>query len=296
MGAKLETLARDNTSPEVSRISSGVDWWRVASKSSPNDLILLRLSGMLAEGLQSQGHEGRSWRFEGYDGTKISSMFVGTRQGDVLLNVSGSMAHQACLATKLHAERATRIDLRIDWQFHSDEENYAKRQVEAVEAFQRLNNRRSNPGLLLYDGRGKGDTLRIGAPDSASFSRLYDKGREQKAWDRLGWWRYEVQFNKDYGPVVLQLLKQSENEAQTAYNIVLAYAAERGLQLPLPPGQKVTLPTPKAPPTSAEKKLNWLRNQVRGSVQELIKQGYEDEVFKALFENDNHSIDGPEGD
>lgn len=281
----------------ASVIGSSVDWWRVASKNGTQALGLLRASELLARGLQQQGHEASTWRFEGYDGTKVASLFVGTRQTDVLLNVSGSLAHLACLSTKSVAERATRIDLAIDFMFEKDVPNYAKQQVEAVEAFQRLDNRKSHPGCLVFDGRGKGDTLRIGSPDSASHSRLYDKSREQKDRTKLGWWRYEVQFGKDFCPGILKTLQESSNEAQTAYDIVMQYARDRGLFLPLPKGQKIALPAPKNVPTSMEKKLNWLRNQVRGSVQELVKNGYEEEVWKALFETDNHSqIDGPSGD
>jgi DNA relaxase NicK len=273
------------------KVSASVDWWRVASRANSTALQLLQASRTVQQGLFSQGHEAFPWRFEGYDGEKIASVFVGTRQGDVLLNASGNWAHVACIATKSVAERATRIDLAIDLEFGGDYAELAKEQVEVVEQWQRDTPRRAHPKPLLIDGRGQGDTFYLGSRNSGYLIRLYDKAREQKARARLGWWRLEIQFNKDYCPQVLSLLKSSQAEAETCYHLARSFAMDHGFTLPLPSAPYIALQTPKSPPTSLEKKLNWLRHHVRGSVQELIKAGYDEEVWKALFDIDNHSQD-----
>ena len=44
----------------------------------------------------------------------------------------------------------------------------------------------------------------------------------------------------------------------------------------------VTLPTQAVKPTDAQRKLTWLAEQVRPSVQWLISEGFEQEVLDAL--------------
>jgi hypothetical protein len=250
-------------SRELLAVSSAVDWWRVASRASSTGLQLLQASRTVQQGLLSQGHEVKPWRFEGYEGEQIASVFVGTRAGDVLLNASGSWAHVACIATKFTAERATRIDLAVDMEFGSEYENLAKEQIEIVEEWQRHTPRRAHPKPLLIDGRGAGDTFYLGSRNSGYLIRLYNKMREQKARHLKGWWRLEIQYNKDYCSQVLALLQSSQNEAQMAYDLAESFARDHGFSLPLARGAQVSLQTPKKVPTSLEKKLNWLRSRKR---------------------------------
>lgn len=274
---------------EISHVSAGVDWWRVASRAAGNMDRLLQRSSILQRSFVEQGHETRAWTFEGYNGVKIGSMFVGTRRDDALLNVSGSWAHVACVATKLVADRATRIDLRVDWRFDRDMPDYAKETVVSCEEWQVRNRNQNKVGCTLFDGRGKGDTLYVGSRNSPSYLRLYDKAREQRDAGAIGWWRAELQLEDEWACTALKRLKESDDESQTAHEMVQGWCRERGVFLPVACDAPITLAAPKKVPTTMEKKLNWLRHHVRSSVQELIANGYDEEVWKALFDTDNHS-------
>lgn len=252
---------------------------------------LLARSDILGRSFTDQGHEARTWRFEGYNGVRIGSMFVGTRRDDALLDVSGSWAHVACVATKAVADRATRIDLRIDWCFDRDVPDYAKGMVVDCEQWQIRNRNNHKVGCTVYDGRGKGDTLYVGAISSKARLRLYDKAREQKDYRRLGWWRAELQLGDEWACQALARLKGGQNEGQTALEIVHGWCQGVGIFLPVACNHPITLEAPKKVPTSAEKKLAWLRHHVRSSVQFLIDEGYEEQVHQALFAIDHHASD-----
>lgn len=285
--------ARTVATPSISRvpsvISTGVDYLRVTCKSVADQRVLSSLYKTLGVALSGAGHEEQPWSFKGYIGGKIGGVAFGTRDDGGCLQVSGSMAQLAFSALPVGVGRCTRLDLQVTYDMGYDRESEAQRQNNFVLDHFLFANSKVKCRPYMYVGNGKGDSTYVGAPTSQAYARIYDKGREKPSEHQIGEWRYEIECKYETAQLAREKLQEAAEPGRKILGMVHSWLSDRGAVLPFSSNEKVPLPTFKAPPTSVEKKLAWLRKSVRGSVQYLIERGYEQEAVDALFWTDGHN-------
>jgi len=223
-------------------------------------------------------------RAMGYTGQKVGTMFLGVSPQGTMFRASGELAQ---VAAKMFAwiggnHHVTRIDFQLTWQTARDLSNYAEVQCETVRTAQKQSALKVPPQVRLISSFGKGDTLTLGARSSEVFVRLYDKTREMKL-DAAPWlWRFEVELKGERALQAMRLFVSRNADNEVIHQVVDYWCRDRLLDVPWQPTTPLSWPEVGRPETDAEKKLRWLENNVRSSVQYLVNKGHRSLVMEVL--------------
>jgi hypothetical protein len=271
--------------PDVKCVSaSAVDWLTVTCKDQIGGNNLLSTYNRHKEGSQ------RGTRFFGFDCIKdengltwgkrvLDGLFIFIASGDVAATVWRQVVP---VATKV-----TRIDLAVDvWL---DEPRDQVKQSSRVVLSPSLEARLKYTYITGVRGKSRsrsGDTLYVGSRHSEQFGRFYDKGLQTETADPGKWLRYEVEYKSD---AAFQMARKAIELAPGALGEFISCTVfDWFFKRTVPPLFNPDTDTPglvirsQMKQTTKERKLAWLRSQVRPTVQYLFQQGMRNEALRAL--------------
>lgn len=216
----------------------------------------------------------------GYVGAAAGGVSWGVRADGTVFRASGDAADRLSARVPCVADRTTRIDLAVTVWFREPQDDLATRKYAELHA------EAGKPGkrpvaALVTDTRG-GSTLYIGRRVSDVYIRVYNKEAESGDERYRNAWRYEVEYKGDAADLVALALAGASSRDNFIFAQVYGECCRRGIDAPfLPCGSyvRVTQPTSR---TDAQHRLGWLYSQVRPTVQELVAQGFRQEVLGAL--------------
>lgn len=262
-------------------LDANVDWITVTSRESKIGHLwqeIYQQQRQESEALKLMAVEKR-WRIMSYEGVGFQgSIRVGFSEqlGWIVMASSSS----AKIWSKLVGAKAkvTRIDLAVTQNFSIEIAEVPRRYYEALKD---VDKRARNYSLIQNTKRGQ--TLYVGSRRSEKFGRLYDKGVQSgEALPGLSY-RWEVEYKKPVSEELARaLFAVKERQAETITAMVFEFFDDRGIP-PLFPktGHAVELST-EARVTSLDRKLNWIRSQVRPSIGQLVMAGRSRELFDAF--------------
>lgn len=225
----------------------------------------------------------RDARLRDYAGTRCGSAFAGARKDGSILQVSGSLAHVAALREWPREAKVTRIDLAVTVYYSEDLPWVAKVTADDAEEARKRPGRKPFRKLVLYDGKGDGDTCYIGSRASEEVSRVYDKYRQSGEELFFGAWRWEVEYKGSRAVQIWKGLKNSSDKARAITATVQTFFDERGIDCSPRVGNRGALYTCVTRREGDDlRRLEWLAKQVRPTVRELICNLGEEMVYSAL--------------
>lgn len=271
--------------------STGVDWVTVTSNDEEHGHALYNLFLAYAKSPRNKANLVESWQDRHYVGQQTEGVVWG--YSDInkgyLMRASGQAADVLWEDMYQASQRVTRLDLQSTVILPTPETGYVKtRHTHALDA--RAD--KKIPKIDLYDGSDGADTLYIGSRYSAFFGRLYDKAREANLgdWSLDRVFRYEVQITKHNGDFGTEVARQLHEMAEDGKSITAAirrfindWFSNRYVptEIPVSNGTELRIPV-YVPQTSSEKRLEWLHNQVRPTLQKLMAAGLSVEALEAL--------------
>lgn len=275
----------------IDTVSSSVDFLTITVSKHEKALLLMQEAQRLKADLEGCGWKVKKWGMKGYVGYRIAGMAWGMRHDGCIMMLSGQDAAINWLPALALADNVTRLDLAATIFLQSPFINVAKRAYARLITDPTLCQTKKRRYSYVENSAG-GQTCYVGSRSSDQFGRLYDKGCEssEEAITPPGWvWRYEVEF-KSYRAKKLaaQMEKTAELELEsvpdTISHLVFNWFRARGIP---PIWNDVATDTNwvlelEARITDDEAALSWLTVQVRPSVERLIGNGREAEVFEAL--------------
>lgn len=259
-----------------------VSWAGAASACAPSfeqlrglyDLYVLRGEMGEQDKPQNQG---------GYVGRRYGSLWLGERQGDVLVRCSSWPA--GVLAPFLHGSggRCTRVDVQATVRVEGSPDEVVSRS--AISALRGREGAQGRPWKVAHiRGFGDGDLASVGGRSSELYLRIYNKGAESPDQpEYTSTVRFEAECKGVLAEHVWREVAGAEDRQAAALDMLHALLSKRGLpdlgrfndgRLPL-----WDLPKMK---TDAQKQLDWLERNVSGTVQKLILDGWKDWVYDAL--------------
>lgn len=174
--------------------------------------------------------------------------------------------------------RVTRIDLAVTQSLLIEIEEVPRRYYEALSE-----NDIAIRNYSLIQNKKKGQTLYVGSRRSEKFGRLYDKGAESGQALPGFRYRWEVEYKKPSSDELARALSAvKEREAETITAMVFEFFDQRGVPPLFPKSGHVVSLSTQARVTSLDRKLNWIRSQVRPSIGEIIMAGRTRELFEAF--------------
>lgn len=238
----------------------------------------------IAEKMHQDGHEMKNVRRLGYTGQNIGGMFIGSSKQGSMLQASGAAAGEVLQALKAVCTciHITRIDTQVTIQ-QGDDNDTALHVFEQTErAKEKIPSARRWKACHIHTNCD-GCTANVGSRHSEIYIRVYDKTREMKPTPYPeNAWRYEVEAKQKLAQRIYDNWPKSEQSKEYCLAVVGTALANRGIDAPWHHGPleidlRITKPT-----TDEERKLIWLREYVRGTVQLLSFRGLQEEVLDAL--------------
>jgi len=269
----------------IEAIYAGVDWLSCTLPTgSPREQSWLLTCIHLIDEVEDMGYEREVYSRNGYDGVGAGGCFVGTRDDGTYLQLSGHHAGDLL-------DRITRDDLhisRLDIQTTVKYREYAPGvgkvcYDDATDANGTLPASRRRR-IWYMAGNDGGWTTYIGAPTSEQRAKVYNKAVQSNTPEYERCWRWEVTAKNDYATAWYRRVIAEENTRPAlCASIVASWFALRGITPVWAPYIRlIALPLIKEVPSDAEKKLSWLKAQVRPALRWLIDNGFNDEALKAL--------------
>lgn len=233
---------------------------------------------------QKQGNLIKPIALNGYTGFGAGSTKFGLRTDGAMLELTGSAADKYFIAAFTQYSSTTRMDIAVTVRFSTEDLSIAKEcYANAVET----NNSRPNQTkrkLYIISGSDGGDTCYIGAPSSEQRGRIYNKEKQsnEAAWKNC--WRYEVQFRNKLAQQAAEACYAAQmDRSGVVTDMVKRWFLARGVDTPFTAnGSMAALPTAFRQGTDVARKLDWLKNQVRPTIHQLIENGWYNEVYQAL--------------
>lgn len=227
--------------------------------------------------------ERKNWAWQGYTGESFNGICRGVRHDGRIVKVSGERAHGVIKRLPKDGMKCTRLDLAVTLWFTQDDPSRARREHVKAMGYREEKHKGRPYKIRLEDGTGDGDTLYIGSRSSASYGRLYDKGRETLQQEFATAWRWEVEFKEEAAAHIGIVLARYNYSPINIAATVQKWFDGRGVSLPLDVGGVQAIEAPKEKHTSDdERRLTWLTTHVQPTVQRLIDTVGRDAVLLAL--------------
>lgn len=269
------------------RPSSDVDWLTATTQNERvamnwmEAITKYRLEYCLQEmvnpfkmrGFEGFAHGGVRWAFRQSD-NRFMIVLSGDAAGDMWAKI-----------VPMGGAKVTRLDLRVDFYSPEDKKGlvYNSYRVPGSEAFDANRMRYS---CLVNNLLGQ--TLYVGSRSSQQMGRLYDKGIQSKACPPGQWFRYEVEAKERIAAGLSRHLARMVQDCpgdveDWIRTFVHQWFLERWV-VPLfsPSSLDGGYDRPSVTITTPQKKLAWLRAQVRPTIAYLFDIGMGDEALDAL--------------
>lgn len=292
-------------------IDFGVDWLTVTSADRKHGSLMGSKALSLMQRQRDAGDDFRPWSMFGFDGWHCGQIQSGERAGLLIVRMWGLLAREHWLEFFRWSSNCSRLDLQLTIRWPIDV------RVKMKKVYKNMKRNGSEDGhtrnLSLYQSTDGSSTVYIGQRASENYGRIYSKGHQTP----LPYWhnsiRFEAEFKSDTSQREATALANAQDQREYIVARVLTWFRDRGCFLSLPnegsgvsqPADSVTSRTESLGHarylTDSDRRLRWLRDSCRLTVQKLIESGRLDEVISALSMSDyvrvksRETLTGPDG-
>lgn len=273
---------------DVAVVRCGCDFLTTTWPSEIRDTILQSTKNVMDWArenatLNGSGNWVRKWAWQGYDGFRCGPVACGERPDGSILKLEGIAAHAWLDAGLSAGHNISRIDIAATvWGVSEQSELIGRHKVSADTHRKTLQHKPYR--VRLIDGVGDGDTLYCGSRESVYFLRVYDKERAPNSTPEYkGSIRYEAECKEELAQQVYAGIVSGGYSVANCSAILGGLLARRGID-PVYIGclQSKNLPPVAVPASDIQRSLRWLNLQVKPTLINLLKMGYEQEALQAL--------------
>lgn len=269
----------------IEAVTAGVDWITLTlDREAPYAQTWLEGNLRCLDGIETEGYKLEFRKLLGYEGVSCGGSFVGEREDGFMVQFSGRHAHKYVHRALRADAHVSRLDLQVTVKYEVMPKGIAKGAYrEAMHENKTLPKSRQRK-IYIIVGSDNGDTLYIGSPTSDQRGRLYNKEVQSEDPDYSRTWRFEAVYKNDIATRLGgDIAAHMSDLERFCSNQVAFWYETRGVTVPWEVSTDfVPLPPIKTLPTDIERKLNWLRHQVKPTIKYLIEQGFYDTIKSAL--------------
>jgi len=269
----------------VEEVYAGVDWISCSlPKEASTHWVWVSACRAIVEEIAQEGHKLEARTLNGYMGLAAGGSFYGVRDDGAYVQISSYRA-DSYLSRIYRADlHISRLDVQVTVRFkHNRPElgRYWRQKASDANTALPAGRRRR---IWNMEGDDGGYTLYIGSPTSDQRARIYNKAvqSEDPAYQRC--WRFEVVFRNHLATSWTERIAGfGVLRADLCAQIVETWLLGRGIKPPwFYRGAPITLPLFNETPSDAEKKLTWLKEQVRPALRWLYENDRISEALQAL--------------
>lgn len=213
--------------PEL--VHCGVDWITVTAMGGKVSQSLFEDGQLLMREAVSSGDDKKPWSMSGFHGYKAGQCQCGVRGEEVIVRLSGDMAHDHWRELYRDADRCTRIDVQATYRLGCKVEPVITRHFE--QAKRQTANMKRGPTLSKLSTNNGPSTVYFNKRCSEAFARIYDKGGESGLDQLKNCIRYEVEYKGNEASRVSAYLESQSQPDVAAALLALGFFERRGVSL-----------------------------------------------------------------
>lgn len=260
-------------------INCGVDWLTCTEKCKGVSSRLWDLGVQVLNEERAGMGQIMPARRLGFVGQKTEGVFLGTRPGDVMLQLSGPRCTPLAQEAITRSTNVSRIDFQVTVWTEGEQVDLAGWSYKRL--LERPRNGPQVGGLTLITSWPAGDTLSINRRASERFGRLYDKAAESSLGERRLLWRYELELKGKEARRQAVRLGECGVHPSHVNKLVHDFYTEKGLRPAFPLvnclsdfGPSIATPTRDV--------LTWFRTSLSKTVTKAIAKHGREVVLDAL--------------
>ena len=272
--------------PIVDELHAGIDWLSTTLEAGSPGYAEWRNHGLKAlERISREGYVLKQRGMLGYYGLSAGNCFVGEREKDSLIQLTGHQANVYFEDVYRNDLHVSRIDVQITVKTKENENDIAKlayRDATTDNNSLPVGRRRK---LYIIMGSDGGDTLYIGSPKSDQRGRIYNKEVQSENPAYTKCWRFETQYRNEWATDVARRIHASASDhSGICAGLVANWFSLRGVDVNwFYTGSVMPAPLVRTLPTDIEAKMHWLETQVKPTIAYLCELGYYDTLLISLF-------------
>lgn len=262
-------------------VSVGVDYITLTATTKERSYCLSTEAHKLLREEIAGNNLQRPWGMKGYQGWSAGGVQWGERDDGCILRLSSTAAFSNWWDCYQVAENCSRVDLQITANVGPEPLKEVMRQFRSIKRFYKKLGQEEK--VTIWRSGKEGITVYVGSRQSAVYLRIYNKHAETKDDRFKGCVRFEVEL-KDYAAKsAIESIVSSGLVSQRILSGVSAMVRDRGGLLPLEKNLRgFAVATPPKMASDCDRRLAWLRAQVRPSVKMLLDHGLEKELLESL--------------
>lgn len=269
-------------------IESQVDWLTVSAHGKDSASNMLDYARSLAKEEKAKGNRERRWRLMGYEGTHTGAVEYGQRdQESTILRLIGDSAERHLSVALSLADQITRVDYAVTSRATPPDPHYGRNAYTLAEMFYASHPQAARP-WFTGDASG-GYTCYVGARESETFLRVYNKEEETRAQDDKegteryrACWRVELESKASMAAALANLASDAPDRPAVVLRYLDAYCQAHGIPPPFMVGRPMSLLPGFRRRADAESRLRHLSRNVKPTVDWLREAGELDRALTAL--------------
>lgn len=257
----------------------GVDYLTVTKRRGKTSGAFLHRIEQIVQKEVKRGNEYHGWSMSGYKGFRAGSAEFGERADGYIARVSSGVADDEWSKLYALADNCSRIDLQTTAKTVLTPPHYLRNEYRRMARWSKQ--QKNRPTVTLLRCSTDSSTIYSGSRSSEAFGRQYDKGDETGLDHYKGCVRRECEFKGELAMrIASQLHRSRRRRFEIAAGVQRFFVDRAGCSWTLPDGSLEFVVHRKR--TDAERRLQWLRESVRGTVAFLLEHGYRAELLNAL--------------
>lgn len=274
----MEGLLRMRLSP-TAVVDGGVDYLTCSYSPQANmTRLLFFISRVERDELKLGGMHNR-WGMSGYQGARVGGLEYGHRHDGAIVRLSGHTARRWWRRFRFLSTNCSRIDLQWTMTYEQQPHRVIEQQFRLMRKLWSTKKRFPEPKLI--SGPKGGESIKSGDRTSDVFLRLYHRGAKKGLEGLWGDIRYEVEYKGDAARSISSELLRMKRVSERIEAECLGRFQARGCSLT----KSYSVPhlyRCNNVPGDVHKRLSWIRNVLRPTVDQLRALGYERQVLDAL--------------
>lgn len=260
-------------------VNYGVDYLTCTYKPQANLTRLEFYLSQIERSEKAHGNYTEKWAMQGYSGFHIGGLDWGLRDDGCIVRLSGATAKEYWAKVGKLASNCSRIDLQTTVSECRDLN--AVVQTHYKEMRKKWQSKKKFPEPKMWVGPQGAEAIYSGSRHSQRYLRLYRRFLKDRLSGTETHLRYEAEIKSELAKVTLSRLLASSTPDDDCRSQCYAMFRDRGLSLEWTHSGQQPFVCPRTI-GNVTRRLRWLENAVRPSVERLIAEGYRDQVLSAL--------------
>lgn len=267
---------------DLTLLEARVDWITVSAPTGDAWLAMAGIGGMGILDEQKRGERLKTFRSLGYDAARAGSWTVAQGETHGYISVGGIDAEHWARALLAYASHCSRLDYCATVRYPTGLDNPVPGILRDLRDRYAGDEREDSIGH--YRGLRRDRGITIGKRGSPYYARIYDKSLESHGRYPPASWRFEVELKRHASEFEHAEYQINPIRLEHSGQIVRDHFRRWNVEVPAVHGPTLRMAKQIRRVPDAERALEWLRRQVRPTIEWLTEIGRGDEARAALFE------------